>query len=286
VKQELSRNNGIDLKETNMKPSGIITLLTDFGLSDPYVAMMKGVILSINPDAVLVDISHSIPVGRIVQGAEMIIDSYPFFPKGTVHLVIVDPGVGSGRRLLGIEANGHFFVGPDNGIFWPMIKDRRNTAIINLTGKRYFLPQVTTTFHGRDIFAPVAAHLSMGEDLFRMGEKIIDPVKITIPSCHITDDVLYGEISRVDNFGNIITSIHGKELESFLKNDDPNIFIGDLELLRISRTYLDVEEGEPLALINSSGMLEIAVNLGRASEFTGIRKEELIGSKVRIKRAA
>jgi S-adenosyl-L-methionine hydrolase (adenosine-forming) len=269
-----------------MKPSGIITLLTDFGLADPYVAMMKGVILSINPDAILVDISHSIPVGRIAQGAEMIMDSYPFFPLGTVHLVIIDPGVGSRRKLLGIEAHGHYFVGPDNGVFWPIIKDRRNTAIINLTGEKYFRPHITATFHGRDIFAPVAAHLSMGEDISRMGERIHDPIKITLPSCHIIEDVLYGEIIRVDNFGNIITSIHWKELEGFLKDADPVITIGDLELRKISRTYLDVEEGEPLALINSSGMLEIAVNLGRAFEFTGVRKEELLGSKVRIKRSS
>jgi S-adenosyl-L-methionine hydrolase (adenosine-forming) len=269
-----------------MKPSGIITLLTDFGLADPYVAMMKGVILSINPDAVLVDISHAIPVGRIVHGAEMIMDSYPFFPKGTVHLVVVDPGVGSGRRLLGIEVNGHFFVGPDNGIFSPLIKDRRDAVIINLTGKKHFLPHVTTTFHGRDILAPVAGQLSQGEHLSGMGEQIHDPVKISFPSFHITDNVLYGEITRVDNFGNIITSIHRKELEGFLKNEDPVISVGDLELRRISSTYLDVEEGEPLALINSSEMLEIAVNLGRAFEFAGIRKEELIGSKVKIRRTA
>jgi|WetSurMetagenome_2_1015567.scaffolds.fasta_scaffold36716_2 S-adenosyl-L-methionine hydrolase (adenosine-forming) len=269
-----------------MKPSGIITLLTDFGLTDPYVAMMKGVILSINPDAILVDISHAIPVGRIAQGAEMIMDSYPFFPKGTVHLVVVDPGVGSGRRLLGIEVNGHIFVGPDNGILSPLIKDRRDAVIINLTGKKYFLPHVTPTFHGRDMFAPVAAQLSQGEDLSRMGEKINDPVKITLPSYHITDNALYGEITRVDNFGNIITSIHKKALEGFLKNEDPVISVGDLELRRISHTYLDVEEGEPLALLNSSGMLEIAINLGRASAFAGIRKEELIGSKVSIRRTA
>lgn len=267
-----------------MKPSGIITLLTDFGLADPYVAMMKGVILSINPRAVLVDISHSVSTGLIAQGTEMIRESYPFFPKGTVHLAVVDPGVGTGRRLLGIEAEGHFFVGPDNGIFWPVIKGSKNAVIISLTESRYFLSSVTSTFHGRDVFAPVAAHLSLGKDLSRMGERVYDPSRINLPTQHIAENILYGEITRVDNFGNLITSIPKQELEDFLKGANPIISVGGLELQRINNTYLNVEEGEPVAIINSSNMLEIAVNLGRASEYAGINREALVGSVVKIKR--
>jgi S-adenosyl-L-methionine hydrolase (adenosine-forming) len=268
----------------DMKPSGIITLLTDFGLADSYVAMMKGVILSINPKAVLVDISHSVPTGLIVRGAEILRESYPFFPEGTVHLAVIDPGVGTGRRLLGIEAEGQFFVGPDNGIFWPVIKDCKDAVIISLTESRYFLSRITSTFHGRDVFAPVAAHLSLGEDIFRMGERVDDPCRINLPTQYITDNILYGEVTRVDNFGNLITNIHKQELEDFLKDAGPVISVGDLELRSISRTYLDVEKGEPVAIINSSDMLEIAVNLGRAWAYAGISGEQLAGSIVKIKR--
>jgi S-adenosyl-L-methionine hydrolase (adenosine-forming) len=267
-----------------MKPSGIITLLSDFGNVDPYVAMMKGVILSINPDASIVDISHSVMTGRVAQGSEMLKETYPFFPKGTVHIAVVDPAVGTGRRLLGIEADGHFFVGPDNGIFWPAIKDCRDVVVMSLTEGRYFLPHVTNTFHGRDVFAPVAGHLSLGEELSQMGIRIHDPVKITLPSYHIAGDILFGEITRVDNFGNLITNIRETELTGFLEKASPVIYIGDLEIRKIDNTYFDVDGGEPLALINSSGFLEIAVNLGRASEYAGIKRDEIIGAVIKMAR--
>jgi S-adenosyl-L-methionine hydrolase (adenosine-forming) len=267
-----------------MKRSGIITLLTDFGLVDPYLAMMKGVILSINPAAVIVDVSHSIMTGVITQASEMIRETFPFFPKGTVHVAVVDPGVGSCRRLLGIEAEGHFFVGPDNGIFWPVIRDFRESVVIQLTDNRYFLPHVTSTFHGREVFAPVAAHLSTGEDLLQMGTRINDPVEITVPSPYIKDETLHGEVMRVDNFGNLITNIRKQRLEDFLTNSDPAIYAGDLEIRKLCHTYSDAEEGAPLAMINSSGLLEIAVNLGRASEYAGINRDELIGTEVRVSR--
>ncbi|MBN1625038.1 MAG: SAM-dependent chlorinase/fluorinase [Deltaproteobacteria bacterium] len=267
-----------------MKPSGIITLVTDFGIVDPYLAMMKGVILSINPDAVIVDVSHSIMTGGIAQASGILRETYPFFPKGTVHVAVVDPGVGSDRRLLGVEADGHFFVGPDNGIFWPIIKDYRDASVIQLTENRYFLPHITSTFHGREVFAPVAAHLTIGTDLPLMGIRINNPVEIAIPSPYITDNTLCGEITRIDNFGNLISNITKKELEDFLKYSKPLISIGNMEIKRLHDTYLDVEEGEPLALINSSGLLEIAVNLGRASEYAGINRDEIIGSTVKVSR--
>jgi S-adenosyl-L-methionine hydrolase (adenosine-forming) len=272
------------LYRMKMEPSGIITLLTDFGLSDPYLAMMKGVILSINPGAVIVDVTHSIMTGGIAQASNVIKETYPFFPNGTVHVAVVDPGVGSKRRLLGIEAEDHFFIGPDNGLFWPIIEDNKEAVIVQLTESRYFLPHVTSTFHGREVFAPVAAHLSQGEELIRMGTRIYDPVEITLPSPHVIDNTLYGEIMRIDNFGNLITNIREKELDDFLNKSDPIIFIGDLEMKKIDKTYFDVEEGEPLALINSSGFLEVAVNLGKASEYIGINKEDILGSVVRILR--
>lgn len=277
------RAHGVSVKiKSDMKPSGIITLLTDFGIVDPYLAMMKGVILSINPGAVIVDVSHSIMAGGIAQASGIIRETYPFFPKGTVHVAVVDPGVGSERRLLGIEAGGHLFVGPDNGVLWPVIRDCKDAVIIQLTETGYFLTHVTSTFHGREVFSPVAAHLSSGEDLLQMGPQIYDPVRINVPSSYTEDNTLHGEVTRIDNFGNLITNITKQELENFLKNSNLFISIGDLEIKRLHNTYLDVEEGKPLALINSSGLLEIAVNLGRASEYAGIDRDEIIGTIVKV----
>lgn len=268
-----------------MKASGIITLTTDFGLSDPYVAMMKGVILSINPEATVVDFSHQIRAGSIIQAAGLIHETFPFYPKGTVHVAVVDPGVGSERRLMGMEAGGHFFVGPDNGVFWPLIKDYRGSETIHLTESRYFLPPISHTFHGREVFAPVAAHLSQGVSLKRMGPKLSDPVELHFPKPQKQGEKLVGQITRVDNFGNLITNIHREDLESFLKSCKPVIEVGDLTIRKLSLIYADVEEGEPLALINSSHWLEIAVTRGRASQYVGWPAEAIIGTEIRVSKA-
>ncbi len=267
-----------------MKRSGIITLTTDFGLVDPYLAMMKGVILSINGKARIVDISHNIMAGSIIQAAGMIRETFTFFPEGTVHAVVVDPGVGSGRRLIALEAAGHIFVGPDNGIFWPVITDFKKTVIIHLTEERYFSRSITPTFHGRDVFAPVAAHISLGIDPAKMGPVIKDPVKLSSPRSHKIANVLYGQVMRVDNFGNLITNISNEDIKNFLKQSKPIIQIGDFEIKRLDHIYSDVEKGEPLALIDSSNLLEIAVNLGRATEYVGADPGEIIGLAVKISR--
>jgi len=266
-------------------PSGIITLSSDFGLSDPYVAMMKGVILSINPSAVLIDLAHMIKAGSVSQAAALIHETFVFYPAGTVHLVVVDPGVGSGRRPLAVQAGGHFFVGPDNGLFWPVIERDPEASLVHLRESRFFLPDVSRTFHGREIFAPVAAHLSMGVALERMGTKIDDPVRLSLPELRVTGDTLTGQIVRVDNFGNLVTNITAGQLWLFLGSGPFRIVVGNFEILKISGTYADGEQGEPLALINSSNVLEIAVNLGRASEYIGVRDEEIVGTPVRVIRA-
>jgi len=263
------------------KPSGIITLISDFGLSDPYVAMMKGVILSINPDARLVDISHLIGVGSIFQAARLICEAFHYFPEGTVHLAVVDPGVGSERRLIGLEAEAHFFVGPDNGVFWPVIRDHKG-KVVHLIESRYFLHSVSHTFHGREIFAPIAAHLSLGVDLEMMGTLIKDPVELSLPSPQFKKGILTGQIIRMDNFGNLITNIGRTEFERFISSIQPVIEVGNLVIKRLCRIYAEAEEGEPLALINSSNLLEIAVNMGRASEYIGVDPEEIIGTVVKV----
>jgi S-adenosylmethionine hydrolase len=268
-----------------MKPSGIITLTSDFGLSDPYVAMMKGVILSINPSAVLVDLTHKIRAGSISQAAGLIYETFVYFPMGTVHLGVVDPGVGSGRRPIAVEAEGHFFVGPDNGIFWPVIQDDSEAKVIRLQDRRFFLLEVSHTFHGREIFAPVAAHLSLGVDLDGMGPCVQDAVQLRMPRPHQIEDILYGEIVRVDNFGNLVSNIPSKELGHFLGSSQPTFEVGNVVIRKLSQIYADGEEGEPLSLINSSNMLEIAVNLGRASEYIGAEEGEIVGTVIRVIRS-
>jgi S-adenosylmethionine hydrolase len=267
-----------------MDPSRIITLTTDFGLHDPYVAMMKGVILSIHSKARIIDITHQIQAGAIIHAAGIIREAFPFFPKGTVHVAVIDPGVGSDRRLIGLKAGGHFFVGPDNGIFWPVIEDHKEAKIIHLIENAFFLSGMSHTFHGRDVFAPVAAYLSQGADLEQMGPKIDDPRTLLYPSPREKAGILYGQTTRVDHFGNLITNIHRKDLHSFLESAHPVIEAGNLVIKKLSHTYSDVEEGEPLALINSSDWLEIAVHLGRASEYMGLKSEELLGTEVRVKK--
>lgn len=266
----------------DMKPSGIITLTTDFGLSDPYVAMMKGVILSINPSATLVDVTHQIGTGSVSQAALLVRETFLYFPEGTVHLAVVDPGVGSRRRLIALEAAAHFFVGPDNGLFWPVVRDFEGAKAVHLTESHFFLPSITQTFHGREIFAPVAARLSLGLSLESLGPTVRDLIKLAIPQPYIEEGVLLGQIIRVDNFGNLITNISSRELTNFLESSSPRIETGKLVIRNLSRIYADCEEGEPLALINSSGLMEIAVNLGRASEYTGLRDGEIVGALVQV----
>lgn len=268
-----------------MTPSGIITLTTDFGLKDPYVAMMKGVILSINPDARTVDISHQVRAGSVLQAAFIIRDAYSYFPPGTVHVAVVDPSVGSQRRLLALEAAGHVFVGPDNGIFWPIIQSQSTARIVHLKEEMYFLPRISHTFHGREIFAPVAAHISRGLDLEALGPWIEDPIQLGMPAPYEKGGILYGQVMQVDHFGNVITNIHRRDMESFLGSLTPVVEIGDLVIKTFGTTYADVEEGQTLALINSSERLEVAVNLGRASDYIEVDAGEIIGTVVSVRRS-
>lgn len=265
-----------------MNPSGIITLTTDFGLSDAYGAMMKGVILSINPKAKLVDVTHQIGTGAVAQAALLVRETFPYFPEGTVHLAVIDPGVGSHRKRIALEADAHFFVGPDNGLFWPVFRDFIGAKAVHLTQTRYFLPSITQTFHGREIFAPVAAHLSLGLSLESLGPPLRELKTLDLPQPHVKNGVLYGEILRVDHFGNLVTNIPAKELMAFLESSPPHIETGNLVVRKLSRIYADGEEGEPLALINSSNLLEIAVNLGRASEYMASKNGKIVGALVKV----
>ena len=265
-----------------MKRSGLITLLTDFGLEDPYVGMMKGVILAVNPDARIIDISHHVKAGSITRAAGIIRETYPYFPEGTVHVAVVDPGVGGKRRAIILQTQSHLFVGPDNGIFWPVINLHQDIEIIHITETKYFLPDVSNTFHGRDIFAPVAAHLSMGADPLEMGPVISDPVKLQLPAPHREGGILYGQVVNVDHFGNLITNIHRKELEGFTGGKTPVIRLGDLIIEGMLKTYAEATPGKVLALIGSSDNLEIAINQGRAADLLSLDEAAIIGLEVEV----
>ena len=253
-----------------MTRSGIITLTTDFGVIDPYVAMIKGVILSVNPGATIIDITHQVSAGSIMEGATIIKDTYPYFPPGTIHIGVIDPGVGSKRRPITVIADNHFFVGPDNGLFRPVMEKQKQVDIIHLSNKKYWSNRgVSPTFHGRDLFAPVAASLSQGTDPFLLGETIKNPTKIifSVPTKKRGD--LAGEIRRIDHFGNLITNISKDDLRSFSGSAGIIIKTGSLTLNKVNNTYSDVPEKSPLALIGSSDFLEIAVHMGRADNYAG-----------------
>ena len=267
-----------------MMHTGIITLTTDFGLTDPYVGAMKGVILSLNPQVRIIDISHQVGPGDIQAAARLLTETYSFFPTGSIHLGVVDPGVGSSRRAIGVYAKGHLFVGPDNGLFWPILSQDPDAQIIHLTKSAYFRPQVSHTFHGRDLFAPVAAHLSAGVDLHRMGTVITDPVAFKIHTVKQGAHTLTGRVTTIDRFGNLITNIEENVLNRFLGAHQPLIQLGGRVINTLHHHYADVPPGEPLALFSSSGHLEIAVNQGRAAECLGIEEEEIHQLEVEIER--
>ncbi|RLC85831.1 MAG: hypothetical protein DRI79_10855, partial [Chloroflexi bacterium] len=190
-----------------MRQIPLVTLTTDFGTADGYVGTMKGVILSIAPDAQLVDISHEIAPQNVRQAAYVLYTAYPFFPPHTVHLVVVDPGVGSARRPIALRTPAGYFVGPDNGVFSYVMAREPVEALVELRDPRYRLPQVSHTFHGRDVFAPAAAHLAAGVPITALGPPVLDPVTFPPPCLEITPEGITGEVLHADRFGNVITSI-------------------------------------------------------------------------------
>ncbi len=265
--------------------SGIITLLTDFGLKDSYVGVMKGVILSIFRPATIVDITHQIASGAVLQAALTIRDAYRFFPKGTVHLAVVDPGVGTKRRPILILADGHFFIGPDNGIFQAIVEEHGKKTIHHLVNTAFFLPQLSSTFHGRDLFAPAAAHLLSGVAPSKMGPRIHDPAYLAIPTVQKIGASLHGQVVHIDHFGNLITNIHEREISRFSNCPDLVIQAGGLSIRGLKRTYADVPKGHFLALMGSAGFLEIAVHGGRASDSLRIdgKSESKMGTAVEVR---
>lgn len=249
----------------------IITLTSDFGLQDHYVSAMKAVILGIAPDVRLVDISHEVPPQDIMAGAWAIRNASFLFPPGTIHLVVVDPGVGTNRHPVALKINDQYFVGPDNGIFSLFFNEFEYEAY-KLNNKSYWRDSVSKTFHGRDIFAPVAAHLSKGCSLSDIGEPIEELVTYHWAVPIADKDGLQGWVLHIDRFGNLITNITEQLIEDHIKRKDVKIYVGNTMLNKVVTTFGDVEEGEPAAFIGSSGMLEIGINKGNAGRMLSVDK--------------
>ncbi len=271
--------------------SAIITLTTDFGLAEAYVAAMKGVILSLNPEAKLVDICHSIKPQNISQAAFILSTAYQFFPERTIHLVVVDPGVGTERRAIILRTPLADFVAPDNGVLsyvirqfpaGPLNVSRRQIELapelqaVAITKPEFWMSPVSATFHGRDIFAPVAARLSLGLPPEDFGEPITSLAVLPMPSLDQETDTLTGYVIHIDNFGNLITNIKRTDLPQ--EHPPVVIEVGNKRISGLSRTYAESEG--LLAIIGSSGYLEIALKNGNAGAFLGAEP----GSEVKIRK--
>jgi S-adenosyl-L-methionine hydrolase (adenosine-forming) len=245
-----------------MSPAQTLTLLSDFGDSDVYVGVMKGIIAQINPSIQVVDLTHKIPPQNIATARFCLMSAYSYFPQGTVHLAVVDPGVGSLRRAVAVKTALGFLVAPDNGILGGVLSQNQTIQSVELTNSRYWrIPNVSHTFHGRDIFAPVAAHLASGVSLLELGTEI-DPatlVELDLPKCRQIINGVVGCVQYIDVFGNLITNIPGNYVQG--RKWCVNV-IG----LRIpgEKTYSHVEIGNAVALVGSEGWIEIGINRGNA----------------------
>ncbi len=259
----------------------VITLTTDFGLKDSFVGVVKGVICSINPDVNIVDISHNIAPHNIIEASQVIAMSYKYFPKATIHMAVVDPGVGGQRRPILIAADDYYFIGPDNGLFTPIFESQHYfMKVFHITASYYYLPIKSATFHGRDIFAPIAAWLSKGVDSSKFGEEVDDYVKLDIPKPMVSGGTIEGEVIYIDNFGNAMTNItHDKltELNMDLSGGNLKVLYKGMEI-NLLNYYLQDKEAGLSALLNSSGLLELFIYSGSASVSFGIK----IGDKVSV----
>jgi S-adenosylmethionine hydrolase len=246
----------------------VITLTTDFGTSDHFVGVMKGVMLGICPNAHVVDISHEVRPFEITEGAFVISQAYQYFPKKTVHLVVVDPGVGTTRRPILMEAGGHYFVGPDNGVF-SMVFTREKAKVREITAERYFLQPVSRTFHGRDIFAPTAAHLAAGVRPAQFGPLVEDYLRMELEHPPRTGKRAWtGVILKIDRFGNLITNFHMGDFPD-IRTKPFEMHVGVEKVHRLALNYTDTESGEVFVIVGSSGYLEIAANQASAAKALG-----------------
>ena len=253
----------------------IITLTTDFGLNDHFVGTMKGVILNVVPEAEIVDISHAVQPFDVLDGALTIAQSYSYFPTATVHVVVVDPGVGTARRPIIASSEQHHFVAPDNGVLSLIYAREERMHVRHVTSQHYFQQPVSNTFHGRDIFAPVAAYLAKRVDSEKFGEIVDDYVRFNAPRPKPVDArTMRGVVLKVDRFGNLITNITPQDVPMLFQQNPPafKIVVGKREIGEIKSAYSEGEPGEIFAILGSMGYVEISTNRGSAAQAIGVGK--------------
>lgn len=254
-----------------MRPT--ITLLTDFGTGDCYVGVMKGVIARISPQANVVDLTHSVAPQDVGHAAFALASSFAYFPQGTVHVAVVDPGVGSGRKIVCMKTRRYTFLAPDNGLLTLVAEREKPTLMVEVAERKYFLPKVSHTFHGRDVFAPVAAHLSLGLSPAKLGPRLAQIVRLDFPKPVPTPRGWRGEVICVDRFGNLITNLSEDMLT---ERRHVLVRIGQRRIRGVRQSYSQAKPGELLALIGSTGCLEISVNLGSAAKTLGLGKGAVV----------
>jgi len=254
----------------------LITLLTDYGTRDHFVASMKGVIHSINPTANMIDISHEVAPQDIIEAAFLIRSCFSFFPPSTIHVIVVDPSVGSSRKPILVSTENHVFIAPDNGVLSLIYEVEPPSQVVEITAEHYMLPEVSKTFHGRDVFAPVAAWLSKGVDVLNFGEPLEQYVRLALPKSKTTaDGQLKGIILHVDRFGNLISNISYEDFQTARENTPGDKFlvsIGNREIQGLKQFYSESQKGELLALFGSTKYLEIAQNQGSAAKTLGLNR--------------
>ena len=248
----------------------IITLTTDYGTSDHLAGVLKGVILRILPNATVVDISHNVVPVDVLDGALTIGSAYRYFPPRTVHVVVVDPGVGTERRPIVVTGEQHFFVAPDNGVLSLVYDHEPAVKVRHITAEHYFLTPVSGTFHGRDIFAPVAAWLAKTFQTEVFGDEITDFVRFALPRPKPAGTALKGVVLRVDAFGNLMTNLMAEDVPAVMASSGKiKLQIGNARVERLAQTFAQGGAGEPIALVGSSGYLEVALNRGNAARTLG-----------------
>jgi S-adenosylmethionine hydrolase len=259
----------------------LITLTTDFGLNDHFVGTIKGVILDIVPEAEIVDICHAVQAFDVLDGALAIAQSYSYFPNGTVHLVVVDPGVGTERRPILLSTGRHYFVAPDNGVLSLVYGQAERVQVRHIIADHYYRQPLSTTFHARDIFAPVVAYLAKGVEPAKFGEEITDYVRFNAPKPKPVDArTLRGVILRVDRFGNMVTNFTPQDVPALFQPEPPGfkILVGKREITEIHTNYAEGAPNELFGILGSMGYLEISANRAAAAQIIGAGK----GSEVNI----
>lgn len=259
----------------------IITLTTDFGLNDHFVGAMKGVILEIVPEAEIVDISHAVRAFDVLDGAIAISQAYAYFPTGTVHVVVVDPGVGTARRPILASSDGYHFVAPDNGVLSMVYEREERIHVRHITSEHYFRQPVSNTFHGRDVFAPVAAYLAKQVDSHKFGEEVEDYVRFAAPRPKAAgENRIRAVVLKVDRFGNLVTNVKPEDIPALFAAQPAafKIVVGSREVTSMRSSYSEGDPGEVFGILGSMGYLEISANRAAASQITGANK----GSEVSI----